>query len=104
MSNHTPGPWLAKKSMVPNLYGSRDVWDGDYKIISGNKTVAVVMYYDVTEKTKANARLIAAAPELLKALKVIAVWANNPSNNGADYGHIHALSMEAIAKAKGETE
>jgi len=105
MSNHTPGLWKVRKRMVPVIDSEAFVWDGNYIIFDGDVAIAEVSCDDVgTEQATANAKLIASAPELIKALKVIAVWANNPSNNGADYGDIHDLSMETIAKAIGETE
>ena len=64
MMNHTPGPWTTAfmgHSKVHMIYGA----DGD----------DVASIYDFTRQRKrkehlANARLIAAAPELLEALKL----------------------------------
>jgi hypothetical protein len=49
--------------------------------------------------TEANARLIAAAPDLLEALKgMLGVWEEDPA-----YGHASAeKARAAIAKAEGE--
>ena len=53
MSKHTESPWI---------YSHNTVSGGN-----GSETVAEVYGFDTTEK-KANAKLIAAAPELLEAL------------------------------------
>ena len=56
--SHTPGPWSASE------HGAYGDYDGNSIIILGDDLrVAVVLGYD-TEETQANARLIAAAPEL----------------------------------------
>ena len=52
---HTQGEWYAKEGQI-------------YPIETG-KTLALIPYYDGTEEQEANAKLIAAAPELLEALK-----------------------------------
>ena len=54
MSEHTPGPWVA---------GS-EPWGWD---IVGHSGTVVVAQSDYCEGAEANARLIAAAPELLAA-------------------------------------
>lgn len=64
---HTPGPWHIEWSMAQggeahHVCDSRDMGD--------LSTIATVHFHDDTEgETKANARLIAAAPELLEALE-----------------------------------
>jgi hypothetical protein len=63
---HTPGPW--------NVYhengsmGSNGCWgvEGKSLMVENKKTAIAVMAR--TESTRANARLIAAAPELLEAI------------------------------------
>lgn len=57
MSEHAPGPWEAQNTAGHDLHGQTAVYDAN------GKDVAIV--YDGT----ANAPLIAAAPELLDALK-----------------------------------
>ena len=54
---HTPGPWRSEKYCV---------WAGD-KYIAGTQT-------GIGEPQEANARLIAAAPELHEWLKVATEW------------------------------
>ena len=63
MSNHTPGPWTIEKSTRT-----------DHHIIAGRRWIATASNHDFhptqkeNERTIANARLIAAAPDLLAAL------------------------------------
>ena len=56
---HTPGPWLIKELDS----------NGNCLIKVGGSTVAKACYLGGTEPAKANARLIAAAPELLQVVK-----------------------------------
>lgn len=67
--------------------------ESGYRIVS----VATLPYRD---EDGANARLIAAAPELLAALETLVSWADNdPERNGYDFVQ---QARAAIAKAKGE--
>jgi len=83
-AKHTPGPWE---------------WDYSVSIKSGRELVALI--YSTPHKNTsldANARLIAAAPELLEALQKIARM---------DYGNPYAsdcadVAREAILKATGK--
>jgi len=91
MSKHTPGPWKASLR-----HGNSDEWE----IMSpsdGNWKVATV------DTIKANANLIAAAPELLEALKDLAESCD--SANGC-MGNEHEIdTAEAwafIAKAEAQ--
>ena len=51
----------------------------------------------------ANARLIAAAPDLLAALENVIEWARNvaPRGHEENVAHYTAMAQAAIAKAKG---
>lgn len=75
MSKHTPGPW--------ETFKGQDGW-GIVGLCGG--------YYG--ELSEANARLIAAAPELLEALHGLLLFPNNPRENNK--------ARAAIAKATGE--
>jgi len=85
---HTPGPWT--------------IYEGTH-VMSGNRLVANTGGYqsnfaDDLTMNKANARLIAAAPELLEALEAIA------KHDGVDHfiaKHLVGIATEAIRKAKG---
>jgi hypothetical protein len=91
MSDHTPGPWYANGDCVEAAgeEGPRD------------RTLAVV---HGTER-EANARLIAAAPELLAALKAHIPWkdAGLPKKPPQGWG-IWQDAIDAINKAEGRGE
>lgn len=86
-SKHTPSPWSLEKVgddfSVVNREHEGDDWD-----------IATV------HSTEANARLIAAAPELLEALEIMLKYAESylaPSD-----GPIFETARAAIAKARGK--
>lgn len=67
---HTPGPWLTQ-------WGAAQGGDGhhiiDTKDMGELSRIAVVLFHDDAEgETASNARLIAAAPDLLAALQTTA--------------------------------
>lgn len=93
----TPGPWTPVK--VPG---------GDYRIQYNSKGNWLGLVYhddDQPERAKADARLIAAAPELYEALVIAqdyAQWVfqqHGEPDVGLDLKRINA----ALAKARGET-
>ncbi|MEI6180759.1 MAG: hypothetical protein WCP31_08390, partial [Chloroflexales bacterium] len=65
-AEHTPGPWIYRRPLYPNTpgYEVNAVTNGVYK-----PYVADVRSIDATgaDNSEANARLIAAAPDLLAA-------------------------------------
>lgn len=80
-SVHTPGPWASKK-----------IFTGSYHIQAGEQVVAHAGYED---RAEANARLIAAAPDLLAALQGLL-------DGFSDYvGPNINAARAAIAKATG---
>ena len=98
-TKHTPGPWNAhsiKKSAAP-----------PYTPVSATTLIAQVYStaFGDHEQSEANARLIAAAPDLLEAVKrllpdvlwVADYWANDPDKDGDI-----VFARAAIAKATGE--
>ena len=77
MSKHTPGPWRAKR-----IYG------GTYQVTAAGS------YLMSTTNNEANAYLIAAAPDLLKACKNAFIVLESQ-------GHLQARQLQgAIAKAR----
>ena len=82
-AGHTPGPWTAI--------------DRSHVYTEGLQLVAVAQH---GRSVEANARLIAAAPELLEALQAIVERVNGGSSYrmGAD---VDGLARAAIAKATG---
>ena len=101
MSKHTPGPWQIGKN-----FGSV-VCDTPVPGISGSDDTEYYGGHLIAESvTEANARLIAAAPELLEALRMFVVWYGRrdkhdtllpPKMQEAEL----AQAMRAIAKAEG---
>ena len=89
---HTPGPWTI------HLWG-----DNEYDINAASETVCNVPGFDDdtvdADRAGANARLIAAAPELLAALKAHLPWAEEPVQGWGAW----ADAVAAIAKAEGRT-
>jgi len=86
--SHTPGPWHYQSSAGDHDYL---VYDED-----NGKDIAIVRNFDV-----ANARLVAAAPELLEACETLANYvADLEGGNGRTFG-IVTKARAAIAKAKG---
>ena len=65
MSAHTPGPW----GLDGNLIEGPD----------GERVACITAYSRRTPKQKANARLIAAAPDLLEALRMVMACAGDIS-------------------------
>lgn len=61
MSKHTPGPWYADKLQDRNAYN----------IFQYGGTSALLTIGGIGSDVEANARLIAAAPDMLNALKLI---------------------------------
>jgi hypothetical protein len=88
--NHTPGPW--------KVFNNREIGpisnDGDQSH-GMMLPVAYIEQYDYPNDYEANARLIAAAPDLLKALQEITAWYEEEIGLPAVDAHA------AIAKAKG---
>ena len=92
MSNpkHTPGPWTFDA-------GNRDV----VRTETGCNPILIAQLYK-DSRTEANAHLIAAAPEMLEALKKI--HAIDTSELGNEFNWFRFLQVEAahaIKKAKG---
>jgi len=108
MINHTPGPWSAhEKGAHPNPYvcgAEREYEHGPDK---------PVVAYIVGTDTQANARLIAAAPDLLAVVReACAIFdANHEGGEMDEYNgdlandlwkdEIHRKLTDAIAKAEG---
>lgn len=79
-AKHTPGPWVAKYDY--NDFGYDPLKD-DWNVYIGNGKVNLFSAWLYTpEETKYNALLISAAPELLEALREVAL-AFGPEDNPA---------------------
>lgn len=93
MSKFTPGPWKAVAYPA-----GKEIGFATHEIQYGNdgECVAEVVHGEV------DARLIAAAPEMLEALKDLLIWAN--IKDGSPSQHIRDRAKEAIAKATNQKE
>ena len=99
MTEHTPGPWIYDHA--PDNQTSDDTYS-IYSESHDGTLADVYPWYDADGKptvdVTANARLIAASPDLLAALEDIL-------DSGPDFEHCAELALRAraaIAKAKGE--
>lgn len=91
MTKHTPGPWETNDKR-PQCNG--------IGIFSGSQFLAFVGDSDSQTPCEANARLIAAAPDLLEALRSITDAADEKRVTAKHY----EIARAAIAKATGEME
>ena len=104
---HTPGPW--------HLAGNYN-WDfkggylGEIHAANGDKIYAGPANFHslrgaTREQAKANAQLIASAPELLAALEGCLRFMNEEAGHVIEKtGYARQHAREAIAKAKGEAQ
>ena len=100
---HTPGPWSA------DVHVPRGSADAEWRIHGGRELVAIV---NDDEYTEANARLIAAAPEMLEALQHFVWWTDTYAEhpwflalNEAERAEFQAgydKASATIAKATGQ--
>ena len=96
-ATHTPGPWKLRRAET--------VLEHDFILRAGPHTIAWSVPRADRNNTRkksvhiANARLIAAAPELLEALKLIA----NAENSALDLAYCKGIARATIAKVSGET-
>jgi hypothetical protein len=94
MSKYTPGPWELR-----NEFGMQGLI---YPRQAANPVASVTGYYTLTRQTEANARLIAAAPELLEALELlVSTYFDTSGAHGLNEREIVDKAYAAIAKAKG---
>ena len=87
MVKHTPGPWEAKRGFVRDANGVSlaDAWD----------------YTRPQEECYVNARLMAAAPDMLEALEAFVAEAEQYEERAQTLLSFDGL-VQAMAKAKGE--
>lgn len=101
-TQHTPGPW--------NISGVRDGGGLWLHIGAAGSPMVLASMNEVHADTEANARLIAAAPELLEALtdpdlsEAIYAWSNEKNIGSEEYDR-RSVKVEkmhaAIARATG---
>ena len=94
MSKHTPGPWTMSRPMGTGHLEGREPWFR----VSADRTlhlqVAACPDGYVAGENEANARLIAAAPDLLEALTDLLGWQTLAPDD------VVAAARAAIAKAE----
>ncbi len=95
-TQHTPGPW--RMELIPSsAYESRRIVakddEGDWQTVANG-----IRHFP-------DARLIAAAPDLLAALEIVLVQFG-PYEDGQGAAKFHAINIAraAIARAKGESK
>lgn len=100
--SHTPGPWSAHKTIEAHD-GMPECWQ-----IDAQHDAVCTTQFCYAPNTAANARLIAAAPELLEALKRLSVQMNNlimvcdvPERFAEAFNDGQNQADAAIAKATG---
>ena len=88
---HTPGPW--KLSEDPETFKNKIFGADNYNVLGPNR---------LSSEVEANARLIAAAPDLLEALEELISY--RAVEQLREYGNypVFAKVDAAIAKARGE--
>lgn len=108
MSKHTPGPWNI--ATEPSGVRARHIVADTYTTVCSFLTSVKNMCEP--EEINANARLIAAAPDLLEAVKGFWQWAENQSKSQSKGGHAtfdmmmlreqQEIAANVIKKATGE--
>jgi hypothetical protein len=103
MSKHTPGPWKTVARNYP-IADTGD-YDGCWEVLTGDPKKPIVQIWGDSDEDEANARLIAAAPDLLEALKnIVNLWDHHASAHGdGTIFPLHVAARAAIAKAEGAT-
>lgn len=111
---HTPGPWRVYGKGDHLRIEARRQSSGHMVIVEGVGGYRLGDGYSDLSQLEANARLIAAAPELLEALEDLLTVYSKPDDriccNGVDCGCMGATehqraehyARELIAKARGE--
>ena len=99
MSKHTPGPW---EYLTETTYAGDYPYSVGHKVKMGNELLTVSSHAygadEFFEKAAANARLIAAAPELYEACKE---FVRKCECGEARSHRIYAQMKAALAKAEG---
>ena len=111
MSKHTPAPWALTETVHENIVSSWDVKIGDHevnvfpykRIFSEDRTQSGLV---IDPQIMADARLIAASPDLLEALKAIVALEKTPDDVWDAVEVVMPKMCEianaAIAKAEGK--
>lgn len=106
---HTPGPWVAQRDWESvfnpdpeelEFYMKRPITA--IRSLTADKDVALC--HDLFEFNPDDARLMAAAPDLLETLEAVEAWWFNGETDANVHmpHHVESMIRAAIAKAKGE--
>jgi len=105
MSKHTPGPWKIGSEQTDGLGRYAQVQSSEeFGDIVARVCVAHNANHTLNRSGRANARLIAAAPELLEALELILPYLTDGEDAGDEATALAPIVRAAIAKAKGEAQ
>jgi len=99
-TNHTPGPWKYRDEQ-----GREEVWIGVPGQAIGMKVIATVQYGftpPANLEQQANARLIAAAPELYQICREVLDWVHGARPGRCVTDDMTQRLFTAIAKAEGK--
>ena len=96
---HTPGPWKVVTEHVEECGLEYDRYHVDR---DGHWIASVDPQDTALGKHHANARLIAAAPDLLAAAEALVAWAEGPPSIEASLKRRLDKLRAAIARARGE--
>lgn len=105
---HTPGPWKFRQKRGNNIY-EHIVHNEHYKIIAflDAEGASGPSEYEKANEVKANAALIAAAPEILANLKELIDAMSSKSLQKmflpSDFDRLHTAKL-AVARAEGGAE
>lgn len=113
MSKHTPGPWMVaprigRYQVTPASERERHQLASinalEFDALSVGTSNGQVAMIPLDESNRANANLIAAAPDLLRALEDLFDQMRRPPNAGEYHRLDLNPSIAAIAKAKGQSK
>jgi hypothetical protein len=88
MSEHTPGPWRVAFGNRLEIHGPKDE-------IGWPKSIVYNAGLCTDKEAQANARLIAAAPQLLQALNDLVVWVEHLPGGRSGWEYVNALAAIA---------
>ena len=91
---HTAGPWFTKREGFSTVYVEARLRQGVIQEVAACGPTEAGQ-----DQQEANARLIAAAPELLSALLGLLLAYNDPGNTGSTHDDKVDMARAAIAKA-----
>ena len=97
-ATHTPGPWSQSHRRGSDGLYSTQVFDADGQSIATLEWHAVLIEGGVRTDRAENARLIAAAPDLLAAVRrLVAAYYSADTAEGADISEYEAAISDAEA-------